>query len=156
MPTIEWPAAKIAKLRFLWAAGLTINAIGKELNITRNAVSGKVNRLHLAQRASPIKRMDGYVKPKLKRERNAAMAEISCDVDCKSGDTLAISGFDNADSKYKITVPKARAKSCCWPVGDPKQYGFRFCDKPSVIGKNYCESHTAIAFLKPKKLEGIG
>jgi GcrA cell cycle regulator len=50
----EWPAARMARLRELHAAGLSYAAIGRALGSTASAVIGKAHRLGLAGRQSPI------------------------------------------------------------------------------------------------------
>jgi len=51
-----WSDALQARLRELWAQGLTASQIAAELCITRNAVIGKAHRLELGGRPSPIQR----------------------------------------------------------------------------------------------------
>jgi len=51
-----WTDEKIARLKKLWSEGLTTAAIGKQLGVSKNAVVGKVHRLGLEGRSSPIKR----------------------------------------------------------------------------------------------------
>ena len=50
----EWPAARMARLRELHAAGLSYTKIGRALGTTASAVIGKAHRLGLAARQSPI------------------------------------------------------------------------------------------------------
>ena len=50
-----WTDSLQARLRELWAQGLTASQIAAELCITRNAVIGKAHRLGLGGRASPIR-----------------------------------------------------------------------------------------------------
>ncbi len=36
---------------------------------------------------------------------------------------------------------------CRWPIGDPGQPDFRFCEAPAVVlGKPYCSPHCALAY----------
>ena len=51
-----WTDSLQARLRELWAKGLTASQVATELSITRNAVIGKAHRLGLGGRASPIQR----------------------------------------------------------------------------------------------------
>jgi len=51
----EWTSERIAALIALWNEGLTTSEIGNRLGITKNAVVGKVHRLGLPKRGSPIK-----------------------------------------------------------------------------------------------------
>ncbi|MEE2745969.1 MAG: GcrA family cell cycle regulator [Pseudomonadota bacterium] len=50
-----------------------------------------------------------------------------------------------------VTLDRLKANQCCWPEGEPGEENFRFCGKSAVIGKPYCESHCAIAYVPPKK-----
>lgn len=65
MPVNEiWTFERVGGLRRLWAEGHPINEIGRRLGITRSAVSGKVNRLGLDPRESPINFIDSPRKKK--------------------------------------------------------------------------------------------
>jgi GcrA cell cycle regulator len=55
---MDWTQEQVDALGKLWIEGLTTAEIGRRLGITKNAVVGKVNRLHLAPRQSPIKRVE--------------------------------------------------------------------------------------------------
>ena len=35
----------------------------------------------------------------------------------------------------------AAVSGCRFPIGDPRESGFRFCDAPREAGKSYCETH---------------
>lgn len=49
-----WTDTQIATLRRLWAEGLSVVEIGWRMGISKNAVVGKVHRLNLAARPSPL------------------------------------------------------------------------------------------------------
>ena len=51
----EWTPARIEELRAFWDEGLATNEIGWRMGISKNAVIGKVHRLGLEGRPSPIK-----------------------------------------------------------------------------------------------------
>ena len=51
----EWTPTRISILIALWDEGLTTSAIGIRLGVTKNAVVGKVHRLGLPKRGSPIR-----------------------------------------------------------------------------------------------------
>ena len=53
---MEWNEEAIARLRLLWAEGLSTAEIGRRMGISKNAVVGKAHRLLLAPRPSPIRR----------------------------------------------------------------------------------------------------
>ncbi len=48
--------------------------------------------------------------------------------------------------------PIPRSRSCCWPIGEPRTPGFRFCDAPSVAGRSYCEQHMRKAYQPRRTL----
>ncbi len=50
----EWTPVRVASLIALWEEGLPTSQIGRRLNVTKNAVVGKVHRLGLTKRGSPI------------------------------------------------------------------------------------------------------
>ncbi|UCH74763.1 MAG: global cell cycle regulator GcrA-like protein [Rhodospirillales bacterium] len=54
---MEWSEERVELLKSLWSKGRTASQIAEELgDITRNAVIGKVHRLGLSSRPSPIRR----------------------------------------------------------------------------------------------------
>lgn len=50
----EWTPERTNALMELWNQGLSTSEIGRRLNVTKNAVVGKVHRLNLPKRNSPI------------------------------------------------------------------------------------------------------
>ena len=52
----EWTPTRISILIALWNEGLSTSEIGNRLFVTKNAVVGKVHRLGLPKRGSPIKK----------------------------------------------------------------------------------------------------
>ncbi len=51
---IDWTAERVGALIALWDEGITTSEIGRRLGVTKNAVVGKVHRLGLPKRQSPI------------------------------------------------------------------------------------------------------
>ena len=43
--------------------------------------------------------------------------------------------------------------SCQWPIGDPQEKEFRFCDALTAEGKPYCQEHCDIAYIDEKELK---
>ena len=52
---MTWTGNRIEALRRLWQEGLSTAQIGREIGVSKNAVVGKVHRLKLPSRPSPIK-----------------------------------------------------------------------------------------------------
>lgn len=124
---MAWTAEKIKQLKKLWLKGKSTVEIGKELGISKNAVVGKVHRLELAARPSPIKR---EVKKSVPKQR-----VIKKDL-----------------KPQNITLMDLKLNSCRWPIGDPKDDDFHFCGADSVTGKPYCAEHCKLAYTSLKEL----
>ena len=43
--------------------------------------------------------------------------------------------------------------SCQWPIGDPQEKDFRFCEASTVVGKPYCQEHCDVAYIDEKELK---
>ena len=53
---MAWTDEMVEELKKLWAEGVTTGEIGRRLNISKNSIVGKVHRLGLSGRPSPIKK----------------------------------------------------------------------------------------------------
>ena len=36
---------------------------------------------------------------------------------------------------------------CQWPIGDPQEKDFHFCEAETVTGKPYCKEHCDVAYF---------
>lgn len=119
---MAWTEDKIKQLKKLWSKGKSTVEIAKELGISKNAVVGKVHRLDLKNRPSPIKKKEG-IRRSVKPKKNE-----------------------------KMTLMELRLNSCRWPIGDPKDANFHFCGADTALGKPYCPEHCKIAYTSLKEL----
>ncbi len=140
---MEWTEEAIAKLRTLWAEGLSTAEIGRRLNISKNAVVGKAHRLSLPPRPSPIRRVEGQAaspRPSTpKRTQGPTLPPLSASIGAPAPALRAI-----------MPAPKSsqRATPCCWPIGEPGKPSFHFCNAAAATGKPYCEEHAGIAYVR--------
>jgi GcrA cell cycle regulator len=124
-----WTDEKIQQLSKLWDEGLSTAAIGERLGITKNAVVGKAHRLGLPARPSPVKRRMEMRPPPPPPQLVLAPPP-------------------------KPVVPGSyKGPTCQWPIGHPRETGFRFCGAPSHPGKPYCTQHAAIAYRPAQSKE---
>jgi len=139
-----WTDDSVEKLRQLWAQGLTANEIAKKLGVTKNAIVGKVHRLCLTARPSPIKS---------KEPEPAEIQESSS----AAGDKVTESQIDDnpdkntSDAKEELTNIKLvdlDSHTCRWPIGDPRDDDFCFCGKKVRSGQTYCDEHSMQAYVK--------
>jgi GcrA cell cycle regulator len=122
-----WTEKRLKKLDELWSKGMSISQIGKELDVSRNAIAGKVYRLGLKKRQSPI----SHTKAASSKKK-AAKPKITDGEDLPL--KLALRNIDWSRSK------------CSWPIGDPKTTAFAFCGAEVVVGKPYCNDHCFEAY----------
>jgi GcrA cell cycle regulator len=140
---MEWTEEAIAKLRTLWAEGLSTAEIGRRLNISKNAVVGKAHRLNLPPRPSPIRRTEGDAagpKPNVpKRTQGPTLPPLAASIGAPMPALRAI-----------MPTPKSspRVTPCCWPIGEPGTSSFHFCNAAAATGKPYCEEHAAVAYVR--------
>ena len=117
-----WTDDKIKNLKKLWLKGATTAEIAKKLGLSKNSIIGKVHRLNLENRPSPIKKAAPVKKTK-KIERKPE----------------------------RIGIMDLKLNTCRWPIGDPMDADFHFCGKNTVMGKPYCEEHCAMAYAGSSK-----
>jgi len=156
---MEWNEESIARLRALWAEGLSTAEIGRRMSISKNAVVGKAHRLNLPPRPSPIRRDGVTAAPRAVLPRRV------------TGPTLPPLAATNTPAPQLSSAPPRpappapvprvvvsrpattsfraiRPQACCWPIGEPGTKSFRFCDGEATQGKPYCQQHAALAYVK--------
>lgn len=142
-----WDERSVARLRALWAQGLSTAAIGRELDRSKNSVVGKVGRLELPRRASPIRRSGAPKPAPAPRVKPAvpALAEL-LDAGGKASErAVAVAPLSVAE---RFPMPERGAvRGCSWPMGEPRSAGFRFCEAPSAAGRSYCPEHCGRAYV---------
>lgn len=165
-PIFDWNPAAEAELTARWAAGETVGIIGAAMGCSKNAVIGKAHRLHLPPRPIPIVRNDGKPHdvraPKLMTDRRVrALAELQerhrVAAEAKAARQAMQAKLDLVmPPPVLVPMPVAvpvetvplpfGARQCCWPIGEPKDPGFRFCTGEAVRYKPYCERHASVAY----------
>ena len=160
---MAWTEQMVEDLKSMWKEGLTTGEIGKRLNVSKNSIVGKVHRLGLSGRPSPIKKKSDApapkepAAPKIKEpakpvEKPIAKEEKSEPVRPKTETAPAVSGtFAAPRHKGNVSLTELDNHTCRWPIGDPKDENFHFCGKKVRIGQTYCEEHAAVAYVKPGK-----
>ena len=106
---MAWTDSDIKKLKQLWQKGLSTVAIGQALGISKNAVIGKVHRLQLQSRPSPIRSVEK--KPAATGSKKAAQKAVKA----PAKKTVVTKAPAKASAKAQTTA-KTAAKS---PVKKP-------------------------------------
>ncbi len=166
-----WSADKVTQLRGLWMEGHSAKQIGRMMQITKNSVIGKVHRLLLPARASPLKKPAsnaGCTTSSATEPRKSFPAALPVKVR-KTIMALPVTPPAKIVADAASAIPPAippvatpqrppektlRSSACQWPSGQPGRPGFRLCGEPALLGKPYCEAHCCRAFVRFRKEDG--
>ena len=118
-----WTDEKVNSLKKLWAKGTSTAEIARRLGLSKNSIIGKVHRLNLDMRPSPLKK-----KSVVSQKKTASHSK-----------------------KGKIGILDLKLNTCRWPIGDPTDADFHFCGENTVVGKPYCAKHCALAYTTIKE-----
>lgn len=152
----QWTEQRLLRLRHLWGEGLSLSKIGQALGTSKNSVVGKVHRLNLPSRPSPIrpkgepkvKRVPKHTLPpavQIKPEPIEVIARSVAPVEPKP----VVSAYPVAQPQQPVSPPHVSpVRTCQWPFGDPGDKTFRFCGCPAERGRSYCAEHAAVAFVR--------
>ena len=119
-----WTEDRLADLTRLWGEGLSITQIGLVIGVSRNAVVGKVHRMGLPKRQSPIVKSDKPRAPQAPVQRRRAVP---------------------------LTLEQWDRNTCSWPTGDPKTDNFSFCGDQVAPCRPYCTAHCAKAYTTARE-----
>lgn len=156
---MDWTDERISELTKLWNDGLSTAEIGKMLGISKNAVVGKAHRLRLSSRPSPIRRMAMRpLTPRMPREpRSTSAPALPASVAMTPPrQSQSHATPTPAPAKIRVETPVLQLSNqrCMWPVGHPGDGDFHFCGERSLVGKPYCATHCAVAYVKAKPKTG--
>jgi GcrA cell cycle regulator len=164
---IEWTPEVVLSLRQLWDEGHSTAEIGRRLGLSKNAIVGKAHRLDLPSRPSPI-RTEGGSTPRPPRRppvpRLADIVPLTTAAVMPTGLLPETSRFPQPTAPAR-TKPAAQDRAtlassrpgavgnnqCCWPIGEPGERGFRFCDSSALVGKPYCGEHAQLAYRRVRR-----
>ena len=165
-----WTDEAVEELKKMWDKGMTTGQIAKALNVTKNSIIGKVHRLCLTARPSPIKKSstpkteteDKKTAPKAKKtckttEKKEKVVEkkVEKPVKEKVVEPKEVKAAEPAPKvvveETNIPLVKLDNHTCRWPLGDPKDDDFCFCGKRIKTGQTYCEEHAAVAYVRNGK-----
>jgi GcrA cell cycle regulator len=146
---MSWTEERVELLRKLWTDGLSASQSARQMGgVTRNAVIGKVHRLGLSGRATPVRVTTARISTPSRAnysqasENDAEMLKPS-DLDSFK-DTLPPEPILSAEER--ASVLNLTEHTCKWPIGDPGKRDFHFCGARSNQGSPYCSTHAALAY----------
>ena len=146
---MDWNDQAISALSALWADGYSTAEIGRRMGITKNAVIGKVHRLKLSGRPSPI-----GARPTAPRVKHVTRGHPTLPPAFRP--VLVVAAPRTSTPPERPVAPPllalATRGSCQWPVGEPRALGFRLCEAPALCGRPYCETHCRSAYARPARV----
>ena len=155
-----WTDEAVEELKKMWDKGMTTGQIAKVLNVTKNSIIGKVHRLCLTARPSPIKKTaNSDAEKKAPKAAKTCKKETQCKqpVEKPSKEPKKVTVAEPAKptpvavEETNIPLVKLDNHTCRWPIGDPRDEEFCFCGKRIRTGQTYCEEHAAVAYVKAGK-----
>ena len=153
-----WTLKDDSILKVMWNEGATGSQIaGKLHGRTRNAVIGRIHRLGLASRPSPIPIRRPLPIPPNKitepePEPEQTKAPVSTHDEAETVEVNPTIDREIPVKKGKKLMDLAR-EDCRWPEGDPGTAGFFFCGAPAFRDKSYCAEHCLVAYHQRPKAE---
>ena len=150
-----WTDEAVEELKRMWDRGMTTGQIAKALNVTKNSIIGKVHRLCLTARPSPIKKVPAKTEAKAvhseKTSKPSKAESKVTDVSTSQDAPVVTEKPVIIDEETNIPLVKLDNHTCRWPIGDPRDDAFCFCGKRVKTGQTYCEEHAAIAYVRTSK-----
>ncbi len=148
---MAWTKEMVEQLQKMWSEGLTANEIAKKIGVSKNSIVGKVHRLCLKARPSPIKKKEDNVE-----SIDVSQSEMIDDIQVESSvaeEKLETKAPVAASERKKTTRTEIKlveldSHTCRWPIGDPRDDDFCFCGKKVRTGQTYCDEHSAMAYVK--------
>ncbi len=147
---MSWTDERVMLLKKLWVEGKTAAEIAKLIGggVTRNAVIGKAHRMKLSGRISPIQE---NTRPETVSHRSNATPKVAKQVVRVSPrEIIAPVQIPAIEENYcfgvGVSLVELKERMCRWPIGDPKEEGFKFCGGPSAEGLPYCDHHCRVAY----------
>ena len=138
---------RVERLKALWAEGFSASQIAERLGgVTRNAVISKVHRLGLSGRVTKSWNKPGP-KPAPSKPRRSVQPVIPREVWTPTPEIYTV------PPEKRVGVDGLTDNQCRWPIGDPQDDNFHFCNQEKVPGLPYCAHHCTVAFepSRPRK-----
>lgn len=154
----NWPVTDVDKLRAFWKQGLTCGQIRSEFNgkYTRNAISGKADRLGLASRGSPIGSVRATKPPRVETESKRRGRKVVNPVGNLSVPRAEPKPLPApvviAAASLAIAFPALQRGQCQFATS-PHNASFqdhKFCGHPVAPSRPFCPAHCNLSYSAPK------
>ena len=165
----DWNYDVVNCLRQLWAEGHSTAEIGRRIGVSKNSVVGKVHRLDLPSRPSPIAKGGMPLKRPAKPITVPRLADIvPVDVTTPTSTPArtpvpvraiapgtspvppepAVACVPRRPNEVSRSFDRRAGGSCYWPIGEPGTSTFRFCGISVASRTPYCPEHARKAYVR--------
>lgn len=146
-----WSDEQVEFLLARFAENVSSSDIAAQLNISRNAVIGKLHRLGLSR--SPESRAQ-LVRPLQPERPKAGTGCGGQPIAHKPNESIgeqqeSILSPDMIPLQQRKTILELKQHHCRFPYGIVGQDDFFFCGGDAVVGLPYCDVHARIAYRAP-------
>ncbi len=157
-----WDSNRIELLTRCFHAGMSCSQIAAEIDVTRNAVIGKLHRLGLTrpnaigpgqiEQRCAAKRAQAKLQRSWRSKRSRMsivtrheMLKVASRPPWKLAENIPILNGRGC------TLLELGHEQCRWPIGSPDATDFCFCGNEPVKGLSYCPGHARIAYRPPAR-----
>lgn len=151
---LTWTPHRVEQLKRLFDEGLTCSQIAREIDVTRNAVIGKLSRLGLNRPANDA----GYRRPSTPRSASTRQSQVRTLRMMHAEMAAAAASVAVVDETISVarrcSLLELNAESCRWPLGRPGADDFAFCGNAPVDGLPYCPGHARLAYRRTANASG--
>lgn len=144
-----WTDERVEELKRLLRQGLSASAIAERLGgMTRNAVIGKAHRMGLKLHNHPAgeRRINARKARKKSHKKQCAKIFTPPPYMTMPVEPLPHGPEPNVPFKERRGILDLEDSQCRWPIGDPKEPDFHFCNGKRVHGFAYCAHHSRRAY----------
>jgi len=146
-----WTTEQDWNLARLWESGLTARNIAERLGRTRNSIIGRVHRLKLTPRGSPIRGAAQRPKSDVKPPR--VKLTLPARVVIAAKQAAYLSRQPKPPPAPLMALPISARHACQWIAGEPSADDACKCGAPAVAGWSWCPEHLARVYVFAKRAE---
>jgi GcrA cell cycle regulator len=138
---------RLERARALWDEGVSAGQIAARIGhgCTKSSIVGKAHRSGWPPRPSPIGRYLAEVREAAERVPDKPHHKAVEGATPKRRHQRVRPIPKPPQPVYVPPAPTLVFRSCQWPLGHPKERGFRFCEAAALEGKPYCQHHNTVA-----------
>jgi GcrA cell cycle regulator len=136
-----WTAERVELLKSRFEAGLSCRQIADDIGVSRNAVIGKLSRLHLTRKKAgeaqrPARKPAPTTLPRLQQQMLESLYTAPA----------SAAGDAPIQSEHCCSLFELNEARCRWPISTPGAEDFCFCGNTPVEGLPYCPGHSRLAY----------